>query len=85
MAKIVIYTTPYCPYCIRAKQLLQLKNLEYEEIDVSTDSSLRQKMQQLSGGNTVPQIFIHQKPIGGCDDLYALERNHQLDTLINNH
>lgn len=84
MAKIVIYTTPYCPYCIRAKQLLQTKGLEFEEIDVSTDTSLRQEMQQLSGGYTVPQIFIHQKPIGGCDDLHALERSHQLDTFINN-
>jgi len=82
MAEIVIYTTPTCPYCVRAKQLLNAKSLSYQEIDVSSDQNLRQTMQKLSGRNTVPQIFINNKPIGGCDDLYALEQNQNLDSLL---
>jgi len=79
MANIIIYTTPYCPYCVRAKQLLTEKQVNYQEIDVS-DRSLRSAMTELTGGTTVPQII---KPIGGCDELYALERADQLDKLLN--
>lgn len=82
MATITIYTTPYCPYCVRAKQLLENKEVSYEEIDVS-DRSLRPNMTKITGGTTVPQIIINEKPIGGCDELYALERAGQLDTLLN--
>jgi len=81
MATITIYTTPYCPYCVRAKQLLDNKGAEYQEIDVS-DRSLRPQMTEVTGGTTVPQIIIDGKPIGGCDELYALERADKLDTLL---
>jgi len=81
MATITIYTTPYCPYCVRAKQLLDNKKVTYQEIDVS-DRSLRPNMTKLTGGTTVPQIVIDDKAIGGCDELYALERAHQLDELL---
>jgi len=82
MATVTIYTTPYCPYCVRAKQLLDSKEVAYEEIDVS-DRSLRPDMTKITGGTTVPQIIIAGNPIGGCDELYALERTNQLDTLLN--
>lgn len=81
MATITIYATPYCPYCVRAKQLLDNKKATYQEIDVS-DRSLRPNMTKLTGGTTVPQIVIDGKAIGGCDELYALERAHQLDELL---
>jgi len=81
MATITIYTTPYCPYCNRAKQLLDSKEVSYEEIDVS-DRSLRPNMTKITGGTTVPQIIINGNPIGGCDEPYALERAEQLDTLL---
>ena len=71
MKKIVIYTTATCPYCVRAKQLLQTKGLSYEEIRVDLDDIERDKMIALSGRRTVPQIFIDDQHIGGCDDLYA--------------
>lgn len=82
MATIVMYTTPYCPYCQRAKQLLDNKQVSYEEIDVS-DRSLRPNMTKITGGTTVPQIIINGTPIGGCDELYALERANKLDKLLN--
>jgi glutaredoxin 3 len=83
MAHIKVYTTPYCPYCVRAKQLLQQKQLAFEEIDVSNDPDQRQALLALTGQRTVPQIFINELSIGGCDDLYALERAGRLDALIN--
>jgi len=76
-----MYTTPYCPYCQRAKQLLDSKQAEYQEIDVS-DRSLRPEMTKITGGTTVPQIIIDGNPIGGCDELYALERAEKLDALL---
>jgi glutaredoxin 3 len=79
---IQIYTTPYCPYCIRAKQLLDTKKIQYEEFDVSANPTLRETMTQLSGRYTVPQIFINHHPIGGCDELYALEQQGQLNELL---
>lgn len=83
MAKVVIYSTPVCPYCVRAKSLIKQKGQEYEEIDVSKDPAIRESMMQKSGGRrTVPQIFIDDKHIGGCDDLYALEQNGGLDPLL---
>jgi len=81
MATITIYTTPYCPYCQRAKQLLDSKQAAYQEIDVS-DRSLRPEMTKITGGTTVPQIIIDGNPIGGCDELYALERAEKLDALL---
>ncbi|MDP1541063.1 MAG: glutaredoxin 3 [Moraxellaceae bacterium] len=83
MANIRIYTTPYCPYCVRAKQLLRHKQAAFEDIDVSDDPGQRQALIALTGQRTVPQIFINDQSIGGCDDLYALERAGRLDALIN--
>ncbi len=82
MARVIVYSTPYCPYCVRAKNLLQSKGIDYEEIDVARDPQLRGEMQQLSGAYTVPQIVINNRPIGGCDELHALERADELDKLL---
>ncbi len=83
MAKIEIYTTPICPYCARAKGLLEDKGVGFQEIDVFMDSGQRETMRERAGGrNTVPQIFIDGKHIGGCDDLVALERSGRLDPLL---
>lgn len=83
MAKIEIYTTPICPYCARAKGLLEDKGVSFEEIDVFMDVGQRETMRSRAGGrNTVPQIFIDGKHIGGCDDLVALERAGRLDPLL---
>ncbi len=83
MAKIEIYTTPTCPYCIAAKSLLQKKGITYEETDVSRDPQLRIAMTQRAGGRrTVPQIFIDGQHVGGSDDLHALEHRGKLDGLL---
>lgn len=83
MSRVEIYTTPWCPYCLAAKKLLARKSVNFEETDVSRDPELRQKMMQRSGGRyTVPQIFIDGKPVGGSDDLHALERAGKLDALL---
>lgn len=83
MAKIEIYTTPYCPYCARAKSLLKNKGAEYTEIDVATDPELRAAMTQRAGGRTsVPQIFINGEHIGGCDDIHALDHAGKLDAKL---
>ncbi len=71
MNKVLIYTTETCPYCVRAKQLLQTKGLAYTEIRVDLDETERDKMIAISGRRTVPQIFIDDQHIGGFDDLYA--------------
>ena len=84
MAKVVIYTTSICPYCVRAKMLFQRKGVSYEEIDVSRDNDLRLKLMQQTKQRTVPQIFINEHHIGGCDDLYALDRQGALDPLLAN-
>ena len=78
MAKVVIYTTPYCPYCFSAKRLLGSKNVEFEEIDVSRDPKLRGEMMQKSGRHTVPQVFIDGVSVGGSDDIHALDREGRL-------
>ena len=73
MAKVEVYCTPWCPYCTRAKMLLDNKGVNYEEIRVDRDPALRQKMEQRSQRTSVPQIFIDDFHVGGCDDLFALE------------
>jgi glutaredoxin 3 len=84
MAKVEIYTTNYCPYCTKAKNLLDLKGVKYEEIDVTGDDEARAKLVEKSnGGRTVPQIFIGGKHIGGCDDMYALNSAGKLDGMLN--
>jgi len=82
MANVVVYSSNYCPYCIRAKQLLNSKNIAFEEINVDGEPEIRQQMTEKSGRRTVPQIFINDAAIGGCDDLYALEATGQLDKLL---
>lgn len=83
MQKVIIYTTNSCPYCVRAKMLLQKKQVKFEEINVNSDK-IREEMIVRSGGRkTVPQIFIGSKHIGGCDDLYELENQKKLDELLN--
>jgi len=84
MANVEIYTTQICPYCVRAKMLLDRKGISYTELRVDLDTELRQLMEQRSSRRTVPQIFIDGQHIGGCDDLYALEAEHKLDELLQN-
>jgi len=79
---VIIYTKQTCSYCIRAKQLLSAKKVKYQEIPVDTDPTKREEMEKLSGRRTVPQIFINGKSVGGCDDLYQLEKTGELDTLL---
>jgi len=81
--KITIYTTPICPYCARAKQLLTKKGVAFDEIDVFMDADKRTEMEEKSGRYTVPQVFIGDTHVGGCDDLYALEGSGGLDPLLN--
>ncbi len=83
MAKIEIYTKAFCPYCNRARALLDSKGIEYEEIDISMGGPRRQEMIQRAGGrSTVPQVFIDDRHIGGSDDLAALEGKGGLDPLL---
>lgn len=79
---IVVYTTPICPYCVQAKQLLARKGAAFREVDVSRDPALRAEVMQRSGRRTVPQIWIGEYHVGGFDDLYALERAGRLDALL---
>jgi glutaredoxin 3 len=83
MAQVEIYTTMLCPYCSRAKQLLEARGVQYKEFDVMTDGKLRAEMRERAGGRTsVPQIFINGRHVGGCDDLYALDRAGKLQPLL---
>lgn len=83
MKKVEIYTTPTCGYCHAAKRLLLKKGVEYEEIDVSRSPDLRAAMVTRAGGRrTVPQIFIGEAHVGGCDDLYELDSSGKLDPLL---
>lgn len=83
MADIIIYTKDYCPYCVRAKELLKRKNQQFKEIDITRDESLQQEVVQKSGGRrTVPQVFINGTHVGGYDDLHALDKEGKLDKLL---
>jgi glutaredoxin 3 len=83
MPEITIYTTGLCPYCYRAKDLLQRKGAAFNEIDIEVTPGGREAMaKRAPGRRTVPQIFIGERHIGGCDDLYALERAGKLDALL---
>jgi len=83
MPHITIYTTPFCPYCHAAKALLKKKGVRFDEIDVSRDPALRQRMMiKANGRRTVPQIFIGETHVGGCDDLHELDREGGLDPLL---
>lgn len=83
MANVIIYTTMLCPYCHMAKDLLRKKGVSFEEIDVNSRAGLRAEMRDKAGGrNSVPQIWIGDRHVGGCDDLYALDRSGGLDPLL---
>ena len=83
MVRVEVYSTLFCPYCTRAKSLLEKKGVDYVNIDVMEDTSKRDEMVERSGGRqTVPQIFIDGEPIGGCDELYALDRTGKLDAKL---
>ncbi len=83
MAKIEIYSTRVCPYCVKAKNLLQTKGLDYTEYLIDSDYSKMDEMLKRSGGRrTVPQIFINDKHIGGCDELYAANDSGELSRLL---
>lgn len=83
MPRVEIYTKTFCPYCWRAKSLLESKGVEYKEIAVDFGGEIKQVMvQRASGRTTVPQIFIGEIHVGGCDDLVALDRAGKLDELL---
>ena len=82
MADVVIYTRPFCGYCSRAISLLSQKGVPFTEIEAGFDPEKRQEMMRRSGRATFPQIFIGGRHIGGCDEMLALERAGQLDTLL---
>lgn len=82
MAKVTIYTRPFCGYCARALALLEKKGADFTEIEAGMDPALRQEMMQRSGGTTFPQIFVGDRHIGGCDDMMALDRAGKLDALL---
>ena len=83
MVKIQVYTTEYCPFCVRAKALLKSKGVRFDEIDVTNDPVAREQMVELAGGRrTVPEIFINGQIIGGYDDLKALDIAGELDPLL---
>jgi len=79
MARIRVYSTRWCGYCVRAKTLLENKGIEYEEISLDNDPAFRRKLFDLTGGWTVPQILIDGRPIGGYTELWRLDREGRLD------
>ena len=84
MSKVEIYTWQYCPFCIRAKSLLKKKNVNFTEYKIDGDEDARELMiERADGRRTLPQIFIDNKGIGGCDDLYILENENKLNALLN--
>jgi len=82
VARVEIYTTPSCPFCVRAKRLLQARGIAYDEVDVAGDPELRADLVQRTGRRTVPQIFIDGEPIGGFEELAALDASTRLANLV---
>ncbi len=83
MAAVVLYTRSFCPYCLRAKALMQDKGVHFEEINLDEHPERRSEMIQRAGGrSTVPQIFIGGQGVGGCDDVFELEQKGRLDELL---
>lgn len=82
MTDVTIYTRALCGYCSAAKRLLEQKGVAFDERDATMDSALRQEMMQRSGRSTFPQIFVGDVHVGGCDDLFALDRSGKLDPLL---
>ena len=81
--KIVVYTTEWCPYCVRAKNLIKHKGWAFEEINVEGDAEKRAWLAEVTGRRTVPQIFIGERSVGGFDDIAALDRAGELDRMVN--
>lgn len=84
MAKVIMYCSDWCPFCIRAKTLLQKKGIAFEEIRVDGKPDVRAQMAKKAGRTSVPQIWIDELHVGGCDELFALERTGKLDALVAN-
>ncbi len=82
MPKVVVYSTNVCPYCVRAKSLLQRKGIEYEELNIDQDFSLMEQMMEKSQRRSVPQIFINDYHVGGYDDMAELDAEGKLDQLL---
>jgi len=82
--QVLVYASDWCPYCARAKALLEAKGVRFTEIDVDAVPGARREMAERGGGDTVPQIFIGDRPVGGCDELHALEAAGRLDPLLKN-
>lgn len=82
MAEVIVYSSDYCPYCRRAKALLESKGVIYQEIRVDGNDNLRMEMAAKAGRTSVPQIWINNQHVGGCDDLHALDRAGKLDELL---
>jgi len=82
MPKITIYSSDHCPYCVRAKDLLTRKKASFDEVRIDLDPSAKEAMMTLTNRRTVPQIFIGDVHVGGCDDLFALDRTGELDKLL---
>jgi len=82
MPEVVIYSSNWCPFCTRAKQLLARKNVVFKEFNVDGNSALRAEMSKKAGRTSVPQIWIGATHVGGCDDLYVLERAGKLNALL---
>ena len=83
--KVEIYLTQWCPYCQRARALLRAKHVQSVEIDIEAEPARRAEMMARSGRRTVPQIFIGDRHVGGCDDLHTLDAAGQLEPLLNSH
>lgn len=81
-ADVIMYSTRFCPYCMRARRLLKNKKIEFEEILISSNRAMREEMEQKSGRTSVPQIFINGQAIGGYDDMAQLNLDGKLDTLL---
>ena len=82
MANVTIYSSKYCPFCTRAKQLLSSKGVDFNEINVDGNNKLRQEMTKKAGRTSVPQIWINELHVGGCDDLFDLDHSKKLDALL---
>jgi glutaredoxin 3 len=82
MQNVTIYTTNYCPYCVRAKDLLKRKGVAFNEINAEDDAVREAMIAKAGGRRTVPQIFIGETHVGGCDDLYALDKAGKLDGML---
>lgn len=82
MSAVTIYTSTYCPYCVKAKQLLGRKNVDYKEINIEKNPEFVEECKSRSNRTTVPQIFIGETHVGGCDELHALEGKGKLDELL---